>query len=325
MRRRSPVRAGATLGGALAGALAVAVAFAPAASAATVVILQLVSPAQAVAGNGWAVHPDQSGGTEQFVEGPATPPAGIGSLEFSVPDGASRALIFTVPNPGSGATAPGDIGPIIAVPWLGMVGSSLSTYTTDATNPGRSAAGLKFVGYQTYDSNNPLLSTGFTTLNFEPANNGTVAVNQWQKWTVSGSSMVWQSNTVDGNCGQGAPCTLSAFAALYPQGAWGQVQLGLGALGSGPATSSIVDDVTIAEGATTFGYDFEVQAVTTSPPAKSAAPSTSASAPFVPGAGDTGDPDPAGTTPWLPLAVAAGALALGSLAVQRRRRPGKHA
>jgi len=43
------------------------VAFAPAASAATVVIDKLVGLAQAAAGNGWAAHPDQNGGTEAFV------------------------------------------------------------------------------------------------------------------------------------------------------------------------------------------------------------------------------------------------------------------
>ena len=57
-------------GTALVGALALTVAFAPAASAATVVIDHLVGPAQAAAGNGLAVHPDQQGGTEEFVKAP---------------------------------------------------------------------------------------------------------------------------------------------------------------------------------------------------------------------------------------------------------------
>ena len=243
-------------GAALAGALALTVAFAPAASAATVVIDHLVGPAQAAAGNGWAEHPDQEGGTEEFVKGPATPPAGTGSLQLSVPTGETRALIFTVPN-GLGT----------AVAWGDLAGSGYSTYTENTANPGASVAALKFVGYQDYNTDNPVLSDGFTTLNFEPSNNGTVTANEWQPWTIDEESLVWQSNTGDDNfCVQASPCTLAEFAAHYPQGAWGQVQIGLGVLGSQGGATSFVDAVTIAQGATTFGYNFEAVAGPTPTP-----------------------------------------------------------
>lgn len=279
-------------GVALIGALGLTLAVAPSASAATVVIDKLVGLAPAAAGKGWAAHPDQDGGTEKFVEGPATPPAGTGSLRVGLPAGGARALIFTVPNPGSGKAAPGDVGPITAVAWGDLAGSSYSTYTREDTNTADSVVSLKFVGYQKYNAKNPLLSQGFTTLNFEPSRNGAVTTKRWQHWKIDEKSTIWQSNSGgDKFCVQASACTLAEFAAHYPQGAWGQVQIGLNVAGA----TSFVDDVTIAEGDTTFGYNFE--APQTPPP--SASPTSSASPPFVPGAGDTGDDDTPVTVPWV--------------------------
>ena len=139
-------------GAALAAALALMMVLAPAASAATVVIDKLVGLAPAAAGNGWAAHPDQSGGTEEFVKGPATPPAGTGSLQVSVPAGGTRALIFTVPNPGSGATPPGNVGPINAVDGGTWPEAPTRRIPKEASNTADSVASLKFVGYQNYDA-----------------------------------------------------------------------------------------------------------------------------------------------------------------------------
>lgn len=319
-RSRMPATHVVTFGSALAGAIALTVALAPAAGAATVVIDHLVSPGQAVAGNGWAVHPDQAGGTEEFVDGPSTPPAGTGSLQFSVPDGTSRALIFTVANPGTGATAPGDIGPITPVPWSDLSGSSYSTYTSATTNVASSLVTVRFVGYQDYNTNNPLLSTGFTTLAFEPVYQAaTVQANQWQQWTIDDTSVVWQTNATGNFCVQAVRCTLADFFAQYPNGAWGQIQLGIGALGSGTDVSSFVDAVSIVEGNTSYGYNFEVAATASSPPA-----SPSVSPTFVPGPGDTGDADLPRAFPWTAILAGVGLVAVGSIASLRGRRRGKH-
>src|SRR5262249_2957813 len=81
----------------------------------------------AAQGTGWAAHPDQTaGGTEQFVTGPATPPAGTGSLAMTVAANTDRALIFTVPKGGS--AGPNDIG--VASPWTTLTGS-FSTFTAN--------------------------------------------------------------------------------------------------------------------------------------------------------------------------------------------------
>src|SRR5262245_31696823 len=89
-------------------------------AAGAAVITSLTTLADAARGLGWAVHPDQEGaGTEQFVTGPATPPAGIGSLQMTAPSSTDRALVFIVPKPGAPADpAPPDLpGPIVASSW----------------------------------------------------------------------------------------------------------------------------------------------------------------------------------------------------------------
>ncbi len=225
------------------------------ASAAT--ISGLVGPLQAARGQGWAAHPDQTaGGTERFVQGPMTPPSGTGSLEMTVASAADRALIFTVPKPGAALTPPPDVGAITPTPWTNLSGS-FSTFTANA-NPGPSLPTLKIVGYQQFNNANPLLSQGFTTLNFEGVNQTPApAANVWQTWRLGPTSLVWQSNQTaePGFCPQATPCTLAAFAAHYPTGAWGQIQVGLGA--GLTSVTSYVDNVQISDGTSTFTSDFD--------------------------------------------------------------------
>jgi Putative Ig domain len=223
----------------------------------TVTISGLVGLLQATAGHGWAAHPDQTaGGTEQFVQGPLIPPRGIGSLEMTVATAADRALIFTIPFPGADPTPPPDLGVITPTPWPKLTGS-FSTFTRNA-NPGPSLPVLKIVGYQQFNNAHPLQSQGFTTLNFEGAKQTQApAANVWQTWRLGPTSRVWQSNeTADpGFCPQATPCTLAEFAAHYPNGAWGQIQVGLG--GGLTQATSYVDDVQISNGTSTITYDFE--------------------------------------------------------------------
>jgi hypothetical protein len=184
---------------------------------------------------------------------------------MTVASTADRALIFTVPKPGADPTPPPNIGAITPTPWTNLSGS-FSTFTTNA-NPGPSIPALKIVGYQQFNNANPLLSQGFTTLNFEGANQTPApAADVWQTWTLGPTSLVWQSNqTADpGFCPQSTPCTLAAFAAHYPNGAWGQIQVGLGA-GVGP-TTSYVDNVQISDGTSTFTYDFEPASIPSTSP-----------------------------------------------------------
>jgi hypothetical protein len=231
---------------------------AAASTGSTVTVTHLVGLLQAAAGQGWAAHPDQTtGAIERFVPGPLTPPSGIGSLEMTVASTSARALIFTVPKPGAELTPPPNIGAITPTPWTHLSGS-FSTFTRNA-DPGPSLPVLKIVGYQQFNNAFPVRSQGFTTLNFEGAKQKTPApaANMWQTWKLGPTSLVWQSNqTADpGFCPQTTPCTLANFAAHYPSGAWGQIQVGLGA--GLTAVTSYVDDVQISDGTSTFTYDFE--------------------------------------------------------------------
>ena len=334
----SMARRGSVFGGTVAGALAVALAFSASASAAPVVVTSLVTLAKAATGQGWAKHPDQTANSgEAFVQGPATPPVGRGSLLMKAEASTDRALIFTVPNPGTGPVPPGSIAAFIASPW-GTLSGSYSTFTTNSASTASSVPVLKFVGYHVFNSNNPLLSTGFTTLNFSPAEQSTApAPNVWQTWTLGPDSKVFQSNTSDDFCTITASCTLSAFAAHYPRGAWGQVQIGLGS-GAPANASGNVDNVNFVTASKSFSYDFDVPAAPSSSPAPttsapsttttastaSTASSTASTSAFVPGPGATGDSGSTNTPAWLIAASALGVLTLGSVATARRRRHPHH-
>jgi hypothetical protein len=231
---------------------------AKAGAARQLVITSLVGIAEAEQGNGWASDPDQtaSGATALFVDGPASPPAGAGSLAMTVngPAG-TQALVFTRPS--------GPVPPAIPSPWQGFT-ASYSTFTTDTTSPTDSVPVLTIVGYQFFNIGNPLQppSSGLTSLHFEPSNQPAppAVPNEWQTWTLGPTSLVWQSNQVDdsGFCPQAAPCTLQSFASRYPGGAWGRIQLGLGAFVAPENVTSYVDNVQILDGNNgLFVYDFE--------------------------------------------------------------------
>jgi hypothetical protein len=231
----------------------------PVAPAGAQTITQFSTVVQASQGNGWSPHPSQTaGGSERFVEGPTDPPSGTGSLEMDVAATSDRALVFTVPKAGTGPPPPGEISSFVPTPWANLSGS-YSTFTPSAAvDKSSTVPTLRIVGYQQFNDANPLLSQGYTTLSFEPVRQPTaVETAVWQTWTLGPTSLVIQSNQTDGQCNSVAPCTLAQFAALYPQGAWGPVDLGLGSGVTG-GTTSFVDDLHISDGTTTFTYDFEV-------------------------------------------------------------------
>ena len=206
------------------------------------VVDQLVPTAGADAGNGWAIDPANPGGNgvEQLVEGPGTPPSGRGSLELTTPSTADRAQIHT--NPAGLAPSP----------WSSLVGTSFSTFTFDSVNTGASLPTLRFAGFQNG-------ATGFTTLSFAPSGNGVPAVGQWQAWTLSGTSEVFQSNQTDGFCTLATRCTLDEFIQQYPNGAWGQVQIGLGS-GAPAGARGFADALSLTHVQTAYSWDFEVPA-----------------------------------------------------------------
>jgi hypothetical protein len=135
--------------------------------------------------------------------------------------------------------------------------------------------------------------------------------------------VVWQSNQTDdpGFCPQAEPCTLSEFAAHYDTainpGAWGQLQLGMGA--GLPAGSGNVDNVIVSDGTTTFVYDFEVTAAATT---TTTSPAGSGSTTTVATSGSPLARTGSHTAPTLALALAfiTAGTALALLASRRERR-----
>ncbi|MHA7985729.1 hypothetical protein ACX9R5_07970 [Rathayibacter sp. CAU 1779] len=210
------------------------------------VIDALTSTTNADSGNGWAIDPANpgGGGIEQLVEGPATPPSGRGSLQLTTPTSADRAQVYTNP---AGA---------VPSAWDTLLGASFSTFTFAASDAGSSLPVMRFAGWQAGTTQGT-----FTTLSFGQPGNGTAASGQWQTWTLTDDSIVFQSNAGDGGfCVQATPCTFAAFAARYPTGVWGQVQVGLGS-GAAPGASGYADAVSVTHGSTAYSYDFEVPAV----------------------------------------------------------------
>jgi hypothetical protein len=253
-----------------------ALVFLPASSAGAQTITGFVTVAQASQGNGWSPHPSQTaGGSEQFVEGPTDPPSGTGSLEMTVAAGSDLALVFTVPKAGTGPPPPGEISSFQPTPWANLSGS-YSTFTASTEiDKASTVPTLRIVGYQQFNATNPLLSQGYTTLSFEPVRQPTpVETATWQTWTLGPGSLVIQSNQSDGRCNSVTPCTLAEFAGLYPQGAWGPVDLGLGS-GAPAGATGFVDNVNISDGTTTFTYDFEVPDALDSSATITAGPPTS--------------------------------------------------
>lgn len=180
---------------------------------------------------------NQSGGqgTVGIVSGPATPPAGTGSLQLTVTGPADHWSVYNYDH----------------------LGTKLSDITT--------------LGYSTYTDNNTLdpglqmeidpgNTTGtdagvtYSTLNFEPyLQSGGETPNIWQTWNVL-SGVVWGTHLTGAT--EGTPISWSDFIATYPNAT---ITGGFGAnVGSGySAVTGNVNELTIGTATTTDTYIFE--------------------------------------------------------------------
>ena len=237
MRRRLP---------AVLAAVAAALVAAAAAFAATVV----VAPGQL---DGWAVNNDTCGaattGAVDFVAGPATPPAGTGSVRFTV-------------------GANGDSYPTVrqsdynGVRLASLTSFDYSTYVSHA------GSGSQAPYIDLYVDNN---GDGVRDdiLTFEPVyqtSQGTVALNTWQHWDAENG--LWWSDTLGGP----PPLfTLSSYVASHPTATiinvgGGGVILGAGC--GGTAWTNFVgnaDKLTIGVNGSNTTYDFEPASATPPP------------------------------------------------------------
>lgn len=188
--------------------------------------------------NDWMLY-TRAGGLGVFVNGPATPPSGTGSLELHTPAGADKVWLFNYEHIGTALSA------IDAI--------SYSTYRHEGD--AQQVAALNIV----VDFNGPAVIGGFTTLVFEPVYNtsqGPVQTGIWQSWNAFGGANWWSTRTITGVCEFSCFVSWNAILAANPSatilGGFGVNQ------GSGnPALKTSVDVLTIGKSGVTTVYDFE--------------------------------------------------------------------
>ncbi len=153
----------------------------------------------------WALIVETAGThSATFVEGPATPPSGFGSLRMTV-DGAAGIAFATQKNQG-----------------VRLSNVQTLSYATFVTS-GSGATGIAFqINYDPDLSDTSSPKPWYGRLVYEPYRNGTVTIGSWQTWDMlDGGSAVWWAtanaiSTVDDTCGQNSPCTLNTILTNWP-------------------------------------------------------------------------------------------------------------
>jgi hypothetical protein len=192
--------------------------------------------------NNWVLYTRTPASTGTFVTGPATPPAGVGSLALATPTGADKVFLFNYDHVGK------ELSDITEI--------SYSTYRTAGSAQQVTALNIEV------DFNGPNVAGGFTTLVFEPVYNtaqGAVVSGQWQDWTATGSGIWWSTRPINGQCaGATAACdkTWDEIVANNPDAViLGGFGLNQGSGNPGLAVSN--DALTIGINGNNTTYDFE--------------------------------------------------------------------
>jgi hypothetical protein len=201
------------------------------------------------------------------VKVPAIPGGGW----VQTPEKTVNAVIATSPTAGLGASSlklvtngmadKSGVAREVLGPLSGLTGASWMTYATGTSSILISEpATLKFSMYRLGGTNE------FTTMVVERTYNATVTAGTWQKTTLEGNTVVWQT-TGPGFCDQLTFCTFAEFKEQYPNATLLGLQV---AIGSGiPATTSYVDGVSITTGnEVTDTWNFELAVKPTPRPTK---------------------------------------------------------
>ena len=191
------------------------------------------SPALAVNGR-WTVVDQTGSGQLAFVDGPAAPPLGIGSLQLSVTASSDKIDVFNY----DWYTKP--VGDLAAM--------SFWTYTGDTIL----APAFQIQAFL----NDAGANSHYTTINFEPYVMGAVTPNVWQQWTITGSTSMWATRlgTLPGS--SAAPESWSAFKATYPNATMIAVGFNAGSGASAFSANADALSITTTAGDTTV-YNFE--------------------------------------------------------------------
>ncbi|TML88310.1 MAG: hypothetical protein E6G06_16450 [Actinobacteria bacterium] len=201
----------------------------------------------------WGLASQAGAYTTGFVTGPAVPPAGAGSLRLSVTGATGHISVYNYDHGVAFA------GPDVMLSDIDALG--YSTYRDgSSTQPG------VVPSYNIeIDPDGPSTTSGFSTLVWEPANNGGGIVdNTWQTWDAynGGAGIWWSTQAIPGVCAVSCYVPWSTIVANNPNAT---VKFGLGPnLGSGlSGFSGNVDALKLGVSGNTTTYDFEPAVCTT--------------------------------------------------------------
>jgi hypothetical protein len=230
-------------------ALAAACALVPAANAAAATTTETVTEADIVRQaentpptNDWVLY-TRNAGNGVFVNGPETPPEGLGSLALTTPTGSDKVFLFNYDHVGT---------PLSAIDEMGY-----STYRDSGASPNQVPA----INIEIDENGGTLEPGDYSVLVFEPVYNtgqGTVVDDEWQTWDAynGGQAIWWSSQPIGGAPNRDTFVTWDTIVAANPNatiiGGFGVNQ------GSGnPALSTNADALAIGYDGDTTLYDFE--------------------------------------------------------------------
>lgn len=178
-----------------------------------------------------------------FIEGPGTPPIGVGSLQLTTTTASEKVYLFNYDHVGT--------------PLSEITNIAYSTYRTAGSAQQVAALNVQ-IDY------NGAAAGGFATLVFEPVYNtdqGAVVSGEWQDWIASGSGIWWSTQPINGQCaGATSTCdkTWAEILANNPDATILAVGVNQGSGNSG--LISAVDAFTFGD----ITYDFEPYRAATS-------------------------------------------------------------
>ncbi len=230
----------------------------------------------------WASPTGSDTGTAGFVTGPATPPAGSGSLAIDVPAGQHRSVYdyqfgkcsnwpVGFPN----CTAP------VGTPIAAITALSYSTYRDGGASTPNALPSLNIE----IDPNPAGGGPHYSTLVWERSNNGgSTTDDTWETWDAynGGNGVFWSSQVIPGFQIAGAGGTLLTWNAIKAANPNAAIVYGIGPnVGTGPTFKGNVDALKVGLLGNDTTFDFETSTTNT-----------------VVGQGDV-SLLPAPTTPWV--------------------------
>lgn len=147
--------------------------------------------------NGWGAVQETASGQIQFVNGPATPPLGNGSAQFTVDNNTGGMILYN----------------------LSYGGRRLDKINTLRYSTYRTGSGVQAISFQ-FDADDDVTDSNNSwkgRLVYEPSYTELVTAGVWQTWTPMTGKWWGTRPPFNATCPQGTPCTWAALLAAYPK------------------------------------------------------------------------------------------------------------